>query len=61
MIMSTPKSFRMRTSKKPRKCSFQRIYENANSFRIRTYKKQGVGGNLVPAAGHRPAPTLSGS
>ncbi len=44
MIMLTPKSFRIRTSKPSRKCSFQRTYRNVKSFRIRTYKKpRGVG------------------
>ncbi len=40
-VMLTPKYFRMRTSKRSRKCSFQKTYSKSNSFRIRTYKKVG--------------------
>ncbi len=43
VIMLTPKSFRIRTSKPSRKCSFQRTYRNVKCFRIRTYKKSGGG------------------
>src|SRR5216683_3873355 len=43
VIMLTPKSFRIRTSKPSRKCSFQRTYRNIKCFRIRTYKKPGGG------------------
>src|SRR5258707_6220004 len=37
----TSNSFRINISKEPRKCSFQRTYGNANSFRIRIYAKWG--------------------
>jgi hypothetical protein len=33
--------FRIRTSEQSHKCSFQRTYGNANSFRMRTYAKPG--------------------
>jgi len=51
----TSNSFRINISKEPRKCSFQRTYGNANSFRIRIYAKWGVGCNalLLSAKGRR--------
>jgi hypothetical protein len=35
--------FRIRTSEQSHKCSFQRTYGSANSFRMRTYAKPGRG------------------
>jgi hypothetical protein len=38
---SSPKPFRSNTYTISHKCSFQRTYSNANSFRINTYEKEG--------------------
>jgi hypothetical protein len=43
----SPKPFKRNTYTISRKCSFQRTYRKANSFRINTYKKPGGGATSI--------------